>query len=237
MIKYQKLSIPSKSYNEDGYIIQPPMYVVFDGATPLFNQDSNESSASHMVRFLESNLYSKYNEFHSFEKALHELSKAYHHAQDTIDYDKAKTPSAGIAAVIEDKDYFNLYVLGDCEIVYLNQNDHAKRFAYYDLQNLDRKAIKQMKEIAKKQNIDFKTARSYIDDTIISNRRLMNEKDGYNVFAPSKCPTFQIKTKRILKSTTKPIFIYTDGFGQAFDNLKIAKGYTNLFKSSLDIEY
>ena len=236
--KIDFISKPSRDFNEDGIITEHPIYTVFDGATSLKKHPNiNTSEAEMLVRYLEKQLPLAYKHFQSFDQALKTLSKEYFKNNHNIYQNMTHKPSVGIAAAIDTGEHFELYVLGDCEIVYLNHNEKATRFSYYGLQALDTQAINEMKKIAKEKNISIADARKHIDDILLENRSLMNRLEGYQVFTPDKDPSFEIKHKRILKRTTKALFLYTDGFGQAFDTLKLRSGYSTLFHSKLNIDH
>lgn len=240
-VNYTK-SIPSTDYNEDGLYVNDPIYMAVDGATALDNSKKKPSEAALMVNYIIKNISSAYKKTHCFIDALYLMSENYYHNNyhKFKDIDNlAGLPSAGIAAVVEGKEYLNLYVLGDCEIVYLNRDMMPTRFSYFDqkhgLYKLDKDALKEMKTIAKKQNKNIVDTRKLINDRLIRNRNKLNKDSKYQVFIPSKKPTFKIKHKRIRKSTTKKLYIYTDGFAQAFDTLNIYKGYKDLFSRSVDM--
>lgn len=224
-MKYNKITIPYRNYNEDGILINKPLYMVVDGATPLVsNQEyKNSSLASLFVDFSLKRIRELFNEDIEFLEILNIVSKeAYNYFK--IDTDKpVELPSMGLACLIEDEKHYNLYILGDCAISYIRNNNVQRRFIDTRLTTLDNIILKEIKK--------GKTRQDMIQQ-LINHRNLIGKE--YEVFIPSKNPTFKVKTKKIKKNNINKILLYTDGYYSIRDTFKIVKNHDEFVNLKID---
>ncbi|MFW5841647.1 MAG: hypothetical protein ACOCU2_00010 [Bacillota bacterium] len=238
IFKAQAFTKASKSYNEDGYYKKHPVYFVADGATGLYpkNKSNHISDASKMVRFLTE----KFDDFYNgdFKETLYNISKAYQKIENFNTNNSAAKPSAGIAAIVERKDAFYAYLLGDCEIVTVTRNNIAKRYVNKELKKLDEKALDKMQYYTRINNlVTAEEKRAAIKPILIKHRNMMNRPNGYNVFTIDDNPDFYIREIVIPKNNIKTIYLYTDGFAQIFDTIRsYYRGYKKVFSNSLNPE-
>lgn len=215
-MKYNKITIPYRSYNEDGILINQPLYMVVDGATPLIsNQEYHNSSlASLFVEYSLNRIKQVYNETNNFKETLYRVSKEAHNYFNINTLDPVELPSMGLACLIEDDKYYNLYIMGDCAISYV-RGDKSERFIDTRLTKLDNIILKEIKK--------GKTRKDIMPE-LINHRNLIGLK--YEVFIPSKNPNFEIKTKRIKKENISKILLYTDGYYSIRDTFKGVRNHS-----------
>lgn len=212
------------TYNEDGIINKSPLYIVFDGATPLFQKDvyQDSSAASQLVDFVIERIYSSYQKTKDLKNSIRELSiEAYHHFK--IDTDEpSKIPSLGFAAVVDQGEYFDLYSLGDCAISIVRKNGTLERFIDTRVPKLDNEV--------KKELLNGKT-REEVMPLLIRNRNALGT--AYQAFIPSKNPNFIFITKRIKKSNVSKLLIYSDGYYSVRDTFKQIKSHQALIETDI----
>ena len=222
----------SHYWNEDRFIIGNKFFMVIDGATPLIkHKDFN--SACWLVDFIKKNI-NKYDG--DIEKRLYELSKEGYSKLPIEDKSSDYIPSASLCYVEYDDEFFHIGVLGDCEVTCITKDNVSLRYFNDDLSKLDDKSINELKNIAKVKNIHTSLARPYIKDTLIKHRKMINQKGGYKAFTLSPDPYIKPDVYSIKKSDVKELYLYSDGFSQAFEFLNIYNNHAEMFAQSLDIE-
>ncbi len=222
----------SHQWNEDRFIIGNSFYVVIDGATPLY-KDGNINLACWMVSYLKKNI----NRYQG--SILSRMRKLAVDAYNELGIDKddpAYLPSAGMACLEEDDNYYYASILGDCEVTFRMKNGEIKRCYTDDLTKLDQISINKLVSAAKEHNIHIAEARPYIINTLIEHRKLMNTKNGYNVFTILPNSNYEEKVFKVNKEDVEEIYLYSDGFSQAFEYLNIYQNHSEMFKKSLDID-
>lgn len=231
--KIEKVTRKTHNYNEDRFVIGKNIFAVLDGASSLYNEKTYQSDASLFVNYVKTELL-KYKSGNLIDYinniSLNFLEKY------TINYsDPAKIPSCGMAICHLINDKIECYLIGDCEISYIDKNNMKHLLQLSELKSLDSKAIKSLIDIAKDKNIDLIEARKYVSDLLISNRRLMNKENGYPVFTVTEKPDFKFHKVVLNASDIKTIFLATDGFAQAYDTLNIFDDYKDLYDINTNI--
>ena len=133
-------------------------------------------------------------------------------------------------------DNYHVGIIGDCEVT-LKYNDGKIVRCFDDtLHKLDNIALFKMKEIATNKNISVKEARKEIQDLLIKNRRMQNSEGGYNAY--SIMPNYNLKelTFDFDKKNINEIYLYSDGFADAFAHLGIYESHKKMFEKTLNIE-
>lgn len=150
--------------------------------------------------------------------------------------DEDYLPSASACWVQLDGDKAKICVLGDCEVTAITCSGEIVRYFDGALNVLDRRACNEMTELAKQKNLRIRDARKLIQETLIRHRKLANKPDGYAALTLS--PNAEIKGKRFeteLKNI-KTLYLYSDGFSQAFENLKIYPSHEEMFRQMQDVD-
>ena len=75
-----------------------------------------------------------------------------------------------------------------------------------------------------------------IMDILRYNRSLMNEENGYASYTLSSNPNFKYTIKKYNLADIEEIYLYSDGIGQAFDELKITSSPEELFNKYSNID-
>ncbi|MDY0276509.1 MAG: protein phosphatase 2C domain-containing protein [Acholeplasma sp.] len=227
-IRYQN-SIPYRDYNEDGIYHDGKLYIVFDGATALYQQGNNKSSmASEMIDYLINEI--RNTSFKDLDDLFYQLSIKAANNFNYRETETAKLPSASVAAVLINNDYIHTYLLGDCRISYQKTDGKIVHLINDQrLVNLDNSVKKELKELMKKYS--FSEARNMINKQLIDNRNQANKENGYAVFMPSNYPMFYSGAKkRIKRDEVENIKIYSDGYYSARDTFNLYKNQDDLFK-------
>lgn len=222
----------SHQWNEDRFIVGDSYYMVIDGASPLIKNEKMNLTCW-MVTYLKKyiNRYTG-----PIKERLEKIAIDAYHDLNIDVKSLAYLPSAGISYLEEDENYYYASILGDCEITFRMNNGSIIRCYTDELTKLDSKAIDELIKIAKEKQIHIIDARPYIQDILIKHRELMNQEGGYNVFTIFPDSKFSAKVFKVKKEDVKEIYIYSDGFSQAFEYLKIYSSHEEMFKNSLDLD-
>ena len=116
------------------------------------------------------------------------------------------------------------------------KNNEIIRCYTTELSKLDQISLNELIKVAKEKNISVKKARQYIENTLIKHRRLITQEGGYQAYTLSSNLTFNEYTYEIEQSQVSEIYLYSDGFSMAFQQLKIYESHKELFKNTLDIK-
>lgn len=221
----------SHYWNEDRYIIGKNFFMVIDGATPLM-KSNNFNEACWMVNYIKKNV-NKYSG--KIKNRLFKLSEKAYEDYPLENKEKIHLPSASISWVEIENEYIYASILGDCEVTFVTNDNHIIRCYTDELNQLDEISIQELKKIAKEKNIHNLEARPYIHDTLIKHRNLINEYNGCSAFTLSNTPIINEKSFRIEKESVKEIYLYSDGFSQAFEHLGIYDNHQSMFSKTLNL--
>lgn len=222
----------SHYWNEDRFINGKDYSVVLDGATPL-KSTNTFNEACWMVNYIKKH-FTRYRGDIKFKltnlcnDAYKELSLQCKNAE--------YLPSASAAWVEFNDGVANIGILGDCEVTAIKNNGEIIRFYDNRLTKLDDIAIKELIEIARQKNIHICEAKKYIQATLIKHRKLANTPNGYSALSISPNTIINEKTFSIRTDNLKSIYIYSDGFSQAFESLNIYPNHNEMFKSIKSID-
>lgn len=222
----------SHYWNEDRFVLEKNYVMVIDGATPLL-KSNNFNEACWLVNYLKKQLK---NYAGAVKERLVSLSKEAYKLMPVKIKEEQYLPSAGMSWIEWDDKYFYASVLGDCEITFVTIDNEVIRFFEPELGYLDNLAIEELTRIAKEKNIHIAKARPYIADMLLKHRKMVNKPNGYNAFAICDEPIFNEKKLKIEKNKIKEIYLYTDGFAQSFEHLKVYDCHQEMFSKSLDLD-
>ena len=221
----------SHRWNEDRFITGKDYFVVIDGATPL-KKSNLFNEARWMVDYIKSN----FNKCRGSVKSR--LKKLCEEAFEKIPVKASGEdylPSASACWVELKENSAVISLLGDCEVTAVYRDGTVVRFHDDRLDGLDAKAIDEMVAVAKEKNISVKEARKYIEDTLIKHRRLANKPDGYSALLLSENVKIDEKRYEIERENIRTLYLYSDGFAQAFTALDIYPDHNAMFKRICDI--
>ncbi|MDE7168150.1 MAG: hypothetical protein K2O28_04800 [Clostridia bacterium] len=224
----------SHRWNEDRFINGRNYSIVLDGATPLkISGQFNE--ARWLVDYFKNNIKRHSGNIKSRLSKL--CQDAYHNLPIEIK-DEDYLPSASACWVEWNNDTIDIGILGDCEVTAVTYEDEYFRFYDDRLRVLDNIALNEMVAAAHKHGTTFLEARKYINDLLIKHRKLINKPNGYSAIALSPNAKICERAYSIKRDNIKTLYLYSDGFSQAFENLGIYKTHTEMFKQieSVDAE-
>lgn len=226
-MKVYRKTVKCHTFNEDRFAVSDRLFAVIDGATDLSAMSSGyrRSSASLLAERVKREL----ERFSGGDvvEFLHGLSKKLYNETPRL------LASCGISIVYLDGDFARLYCVGDCEINYKLKSGEIVRFKQSELSALDKKATDELIAVSREKNISVKSAMPYIKPTLVKHRNMMNTPNGYDVFAPQENPCFSVLTHTLPISKLESLYVFTDGFAQAFTTLDILPSYESLFAPSI----
>lgn len=227
----EKLCKAGKRYNED-YIDYSKNYAfVLDGATGLEkNIISRKSDARWYVR-----KFSKYLKKYiinndlkdAVTKALKDINKEIK-KHDKFINSSINIPSACIAIVKENEENFEFFTLGDCSIIYGN-NQNQVLITNQDIRKLDHEKILKMIAISKEKNINISDAYEFIIPDLRNQRLLKNNPGGYYILDIDEDAPNHANYKVIEKENIDMIILLSDGFSSYYENLELEENYQNFF--------
>lgn len=225
-----KASYKSHVYNEDRILIKDNLFIVMDGASSLTETDKRPTSASWLVNRLKKELSKRIDDV---VDKLYFLSKSLY-----LEYGSPRNtlylPSCGMSICEVKGEKVRFLTIGDCEVAYLTKDGKINFVKYDELNALDNKAIEEMVNVSKKESIPMLEARKMINNLLIHNRKLMNRENGYQVYTISDNPNFRFKELEEDIDIIKDIYIYSDGYAQAYSTLGLYSK-EELFSKDLDI--
>lgn len=223
----------SHRYNEDRFVIGKNYVLILDGATSLYKTDDRPTSGSWFANFIKSHL-KPYEE--DIIASLNRISQlAFEERVSSLNAKNISyLPTAGIAAAVFKDKEIHLYHIGDCGIAVFCKNSTSHLFVQPALKALDQRVIEDMKRISLEKNISVLETRSFVNDSLIRNRCLANEKDGYSVFSISPSPDFAFSHEVISLDNVKSINLFTDGFSSSWEILDIYPTYKEAFDHPIE---
>lgn len=218
-------------WNEDRFINGRNYFIVLDGATPLkSNADFNE--ARWMVDYIKSRIKSCNGSVKEKLAAL--SSNAYHDLPIKIK-DDDYLPSASCCWVEFNQNILTACVLGDCEVTVKTKVGAIIRCFSDELSKLDNIALNKLIEIcAQKNTSQIIESRKFINDILIKHRKLANKPNGYSALTLSPTPIINEKSFAFPVEDIAEIYLYSDGFSQAFEHLQIYKSHQEMFEQIND---
>ncbi len=149
----------------------------------------------------------------------------------------AAMPSASACWAEFDGDRLRIGVLGDCEATVIKKDGSIVRCFCGDVARLDAVAIEKLKEICKQKGAtDIIGSRRFIDDILIEHRKLINKDGGYSALTLSANPVINEKTFLLDVGEISKVYLYSDGFSQAFEHLQIYENHIEMFSQIDDIK-
>lgn len=227
------LTRKSHAWNEDRFICGDNYWIVIDGATPLIKA-KGKNLARYMVSYVKKHI-GKYDG--RIKDRLIKLSKDMYDELNLSINDPAYLPSASVSYVELIDDVFHVGILGDCEVTFRLVNREIIRCHTTELSKLDEISLNELIKVSKEKNISIREGRKYIEETLKKHRRLINKEDGYQAYTLSNNLTFNEYTFSIEKDKVSEMYLYSDGFSMAFQQLKIYQNHEEMFQTTLDIDF
>lgn len=222
----------SHQWNEDRFINGPNFSIVLDGATPL-KSGGQLNEARWLVNYIKKNIL--YYDGDVKSKLISVCKDAYRDFPSVIKEDDY-LPSASACWAEWTPKIINIGILGDCEVTAVKKDGNILRYADDKLKNLDYLALKKMAVASREHNTTFLEARKFINDTLIKHRKLANKPDGYTAIVLSQNIELCERSYTLTKDEISTLYLYSDGFSQAFENLKIYRTHSEMFKQIKSID-
>jgi len=230
----EKITRKSHFYNEDRFIIEKDFIMVVDGATSLEKSNLKPTSGCYLANKIKKRLPKLKGTIIS---RLDTISKeAYKEISKNKEMSKKILPSAALTWIEFENDYLTVHTIGDCEATIITKSNEIIRIVVNDLIKLDDKAIDELINISKEKNITIKEARPLINDLLIKHRMMMNTPNGYSIYTPSSNPDFKYSCNKFKIDELKEVYLYSDGFADAFTTFDIYKSHKEMFSKSVNID-
>lgn len=138
-------------------------------------------------------------------------------------------PSAGVAVFRICGDWLEYFGLGDCDAMVETQCGDVIVLEETALPALDRSAIDQMVEYAKKHGCTMLQARAALNSVLIRNRDLRNTAEGYWIFDPTGVGIPHARTTRWPLTEVKGAAVVSDGFAQLAEPFGVVPNMVSLY--------
>ena len=228
----EQLTTPGATNNEDRYFLSDSTVVVLDGATGLGESkvDANWFTSRLIDKFV-SNIRNGSGLIDSINGAIVSIDAEY---RETGADPNDIPPSAGGFFLQLCGDCLKYVYLGDCTMTIIG-DDGTTEITGQSLRILDDKVIRAMRDIRKTQGLDIKDAvkTEQIVDMLRAHRRLMNNPDGYRIFAPFMPPLSQNDVHTVEADKVREIVLHSDGYDLIHDEL--VKGDIDIEKLTKDL--
>ena len=231
-----KLTTKVHRYKDDNIVIKNNfLYSVINGLPFLHTKEKNLNYTLKFINNIKTGL-NKYDGRTRLAHYLYNLSiDEYNKFKDLKDYDSSYLPGCGLSIVHFEDDYAELYTLGDCYIVYETKDDKKYMLHSQDICDLNASAVDNALSISKKKKFSMKKSLNRINDVLIENRKLLNSNNQFGMFTLSSKPQFRFNHRKVKLSELKYIYLFSDGFASAFQNLKMFDSFEEMFNKDLDI--
>lgn len=222
----------SHYWNEDRFINGRNYFIVLDGATPLKSAE-NFNEARWMVNYIKKNI-NRYRG--TVKEKLTALCGDAFNDLPVKTKDDDYLPSASGCWVEFNGSCINVGILGDCEVTLIKKDNGIIRCYCDDLTKLDMLALNKLIEICKEKNTHIIESRKYVNDILIRHRKLANKPNGYAALTLSPSPEIHEQKYVFNTDNIKEIYLYSDGFSQAFEHLDIFHSHEEMFLNIEDID-
>ncbi|GAA0814382.1 protein phosphatase 2C domain-containing protein [Clostridium tertium] len=227
--------------NEDKITIIEGSAWILDGATGLTGKriTEKETDALWYVEALDDYLKKHINSSKDIKEiiknAIKEVKEKYSKYDGFNDLEEIDYPCAALALVRFNSKELEYYVIGDCTLIYSQENESIKEIVDRKLIGLEENILRKMCEVSKVNNISVLDARKLCNDEVISVRKLKNKLNGYWILEFNEDAVDRGLYNKISINGEISICITSDGFSQFYDTFNLAqdyKAFINLLKES-----
>lgn len=213
--------------NEDLIIKADGLVVVLDGATGIGDGliKNQKSDAEWFVSEISNNIVESWGKTKNFKLSLqHSLNitnENYKKATSQNNIDKHAMPSAGmIALVVEKNNEISLHQAGDCSLIYKSVDKSAVELSKSKvLEQLDNASIALLQKYIK-SGLSYNDSRKKILPLLRLNREKMNTKNGYSVLSTCLDSINYVKTTTFGTKSGDKLLLATDGFDAIYKKYK-----------------
>ena len=240
-IKFLTKQGNSAKPNEDKITVLDNAAWILDGATGLTGKriTEKETDALWYVEALDDYLKKHINSSKDIKEiiknAIKEVKEKYSKYDGFNDLEEIDYPCAALALVRLNSKELEYYVIGDCTLIYSQENESIKEIVDRKLIGLEENILRKMREVSKVNNISVLDARRFCNDEVISVRKLKNKLNGYWILEFNEDAVDRGLYNKISINGEISICITSDGFSQFYDTFNLAedyKAFINLLKES-----
>ncbi|WP_111928043.1 protein phosphatase 2C domain-containing protein [Clostridium tertium] len=240
-IKFLSKQGNSAKANEDKITVLDNAAWILDGATGLTGKriTEKETDALWYVEALDDYLKKHINSSKDIKEiiknAIKEVKEKYSKYDGFNDLEEIDYPCAALALLRFNSKELEYYVIGDCTLIYSQENESIKEIVDRKLIGLEENILRKMREVSKVNNISVLDARRFCNDEVISVRKLKNKLNGYWILEFNEDAVDRGLYNKISINGEISICITSDGFSQFYDTFNLAedyKAFINLLKES-----
>lgn len=240
-IKFLSKQGNSAKPNEDKITVLDKAAWILDGATGLTGKriTEKETDALWYVEALDDYLKKHINSSKDIKEiiknAIKEVKEKYSKYDGFNDLEEIDYPCAALALLRFNSKELEYYVIGDCTLIYSQENESIKEIVDRKLIGLEENILRKMCEVSKVNNISVLDARKLCNDEVISVRKLKNKLNGYWILEFNEDVVDRGLYNKISINGEISICITSDGFSQFYDTFNLAQDYKvfiNLLKES-----
>ena len=227
IINKECISLPARDINEDIAFINNYAAWILDGATGLSRKNlvDTESDAKWFVEqwdeYLKKNIMKWNMELKDIvSEGIKQINNNFHtnlNDSQKSNLQSIDLPSSTIALIRWDKNYIDYLLLGDCTLMFKNNNNEIKYIKDETLDHLDGIVIEFMTREKKKNSISHIEARELAMDLLVKHRSLKNKPNGYWSLGFSKESAEKAKVGKEKLEKESKILLMSDGFSILFN--------------------
>ena len=231
-IKFLSKQGNSAKPNEDKITVLDNAAWILDGATGLTGKriTEKETDALWYVEALDDYLKKHINSSKDIKEiiknAIKEVKEKYSKYDGFNDLEEIDYPCAALALLRFNSKELEYYVIGDCTLIYSQENESIKEIVDRKLIGLEENILRKMCEVSKVNNISVLDARKLCNDEVISVRKLKNKLNGYWILEFNEDAVDRGLYNKISINGEISICITSDGFSQFYDTFNLAQDYT-----------
>ena len=225
-----------RNYNEDMvFVIKDHLFVVVDAATglcPPFHKPSDGVYFNEKIKEGILDLYHK-GKFKgkTFEKQMNILSKKIYrdYVKGHKDLKRYQFPSASMALCFIDVCDIHIFTIGD-SCAFIRKKDNKCRFiSDNSIPIMDKKAVEYYHSIGVYEFDDMY-------EILRKNRDLLNKNGKKSSYSPYKKPNIKFKHEIFDIRELSEIYLCSDGYYDAFTDLRLYKSRRDLFNKKVDLQ-
>lgn len=187
-VKYSEIILDKGTgVNEDiGHINKNAAWVL-DGATGVTKKhlfkdyDSDAQWFTHRWnQYLKENIEKDDDLLTILKNGVNIIKKEYFNKKESLDLNKIDYPSSTLALVRWNSRYLEYFILAD-NIISIENNGSINTFKDDSIDKFDKVTHSKMHEFILKNDGNLDSAREYVSDILIENRKMKNKSNGYSV--------------------------------------------------------
>jgi hypothetical protein len=225
--------------NEDLMKYNNKFCLLLDGSTGLKKNLIKEYKSDAIwyvniiAKFLEENINDKIDLKELTKDAIKNAYNKFNNMNLKVD-NKIDYPSASYVLIRDREEFIDLLSIGDCTIIIENKLGNISIIHDESVSKLDNSVVKRMEKLSSELGIDISETREMVKNDLISNRNKKNTEEGYWILEFDEKAVDNSKIINMKKEDLSKICLFTDGFADYYETLKIEKDYEKFYNLVLE---